>query len=168
MMPLCFADMGEAVMTDSFWETSKILFRTGWDILNAIEKAKKIVSGGFIAAVREGGFGTAVLEEFDQIGLDQIVEALVPADEMGLILTRMTNGLKSFAASAASGVFGQLSDDEIQGLPEFAVRQAHLPEHYLAWLETGGAASVTDDRAFALMNPLEREAIHQQVVQWLE
>ncbi len=156
-------------MTSSFWDTFKILIRLGWDSLGMVTGIKE---GGFFKSIKNNGFGKALLGKLSDEGTDTIVESIISTDETSQIISRVGDGLGTFAGSVLNGIYGQLTDDEEQGLPEFSLTrsfsQAHYPEHYLAWLETGGEKEIESDEAFALMDEREREMIHWYVNRWIE
>ncbi len=163
-----FADTGEALMTSSFWDTYKILLRLGWDALGI---ATGFTEGGFIRAVMNDGFSAALLDELASDGMDTIVETLISTDETSQIISRVEGGLGAFATSVTSGIYTQLVDDEEQGFPDVSLNsfsQAHYPEHYLAWLETGGIVEIRTDQSFALMDNVARETVHRHVFEWIE
>lgn len=160
-----FADLGDAIINQSFAQNFMTLFFLTVDI------ATLGTGGGFFKAWKEKGLKNAVVDEMSDIGRDAIKDSLIDTTELGVITSRIDDAKGAILLSMSESILKQLIDDEEQGFPRAdlsSMNKAHYPEHYLAWLETGGEVSVIGSRSFALKTNEERDLINELVRRWIQ
>lgn len=156
-----FADMGELVANQSFWEQSNTLFALTRDI------AGPMVEGNALLDYIQGGIPKVAIR-LAQDTQKKILDSLMDQEEIELITDRITNAVGDTLKSLAVNLAINLTDDERQGLPRLGIMHAHYPEHYLAWLETGGVLRMPDNQAFAMMLNTDRDNIGAQAALWAQ
>ena len=146
-------------------------------VVQAIEDQCKTPGGSFAVGLAIG-LVEAMLHDNNYRAIESMLQTILGASPSGNLLTDKLKEVSIVGASAAEGFIGLLlseltqnalfrSDDEDAVGFMTGIMAVHNPEHYLAWLETGGILPVNSDSAYSRFDAIRLDTVQQAAEKWM-